>query len=88
MKIQPETCIPLVVYMSQSEGLKRKRDDPISMEHLFQCLQTKTKTPRESSPISQEHARLLDNFAKNPIFPKFQNLNEMKSFFELFNYLI
>jgi len=82
MKTKPETYVPPVVSMPTSQSLKRKRDDHISMEYLFQCLQTKTKTPRESSPVSKEHARLLENFAKNPIFPKFQNLTEMKSFFE------
>jgi len=82
MKTKPETYIPPVVSMPTSQSLKRKRDDHISMEYLFQCLQTKTKTPRESSPVSKEHARLLENFAKNPIFLKFQNLTEMKSFFE------
>jgi hypothetical protein len=51
------------------------------MEHLLNCLQNEITTPRESSPVSQEHARLLDNFAKHPILPKFQNLDAMKSLF-------
>jgi len=82
MKIEPEINILPAVYLSQSHGLKRKTNDPISMEHLLKCLQTEVTTPRKSSPVSKKHARLLENFAKNPILPKFQNLNEMQSFFE------
>jgi len=61
---------------------ENRDDNPISMEHLLNCLQTEATTPTKSSPVSKEHARLLENFAKNPILPKFQNLIEMKSFYE------
>ncbi|AES63476.1 hypothetical protein MTR_2g009130 [Medicago truncatula] len=80
MKTKPDSFITPVIDQSQSHGLKRK--SPISIEHLLNCLQNETTTHRECSPVSQEHAKLLDNFAKNPILPKFQNMNEMKSFFE------
>jgi len=79
MKAEPETHISSAENVSQSQGTKRKI--PISMEHLFHCLQPELEPPRESSPVSKEHARLLANFAQNPIFPKFQNLVEMQSFF-------
>jgi len=81
MKDESEIHIPSAENVSHSQGIKRKRENPISMEHLFQCLQPELEPPRESFPVSKEHARLLDNFAKNPIFPKFQNMVEMQSFF-------
>ena len=82
MKDEPEIHIPPAENMSHSQGTKRKRENPISKEHLLQCLQPELEPLRESSPVSKDHARLLENFAKNPLFPKFQNLVEMQSFFE------
>ena len=89
MKDEPEIHIPPAENVSQSHGTKRKRENPISMEHLLKCLQPEFQSlqpelepPRESSPVSKDHARLLENFAKNPLFPKFQNLVDMQSFFE------
>jgi hypothetical protein len=79
MKDEPEIHIPPAENVSHSQGTKRK--NPISMEHLFQCLQPELEPLRKSSPVSKDHARLLENFAQNPIFPKFQNLYEMQSFF-------
>jgi len=78
MKYESNANTPSVEHISQDS--KRKRDTPISMEHLLKCLEPELEIPSESSPVSKEHARLLENFSKNPIFPKFQNLVEMQSF--------
>jgi len=79
MKAEPNANTASVEQIPQ--GTKRKRNTPIYMEHLFKCLQPEIEPPRESSPVSNDHARLLENLDKNPIFPRFQNLVEMQSFF-------
>ena len=70
-KTKPESFIPSIVDLSQSLSLKTKRNDPISMEYLLNCLHTKATPLTKNSPVSKEHGRLLENFAKNSILPKF-----------------
>ena len=77
MKDEPDAHNPPVQNVSQGTKIKT----PISNEHLFHCLQPELEPLGMSSPVSKEHARLLDNFAKKPIFRKFKNLVEMQSFF-------